>query len=435
MASPIRIVRALVALSLMMGVFSLRSSSSRGPYGATYVRGDKLSKVHSRISISRGQLSRRRLNLKVETSATATTAKPSKMEAVQSLNKAQSLLLLTVISATYGTNFTALKTMGDAGLDPSFSALVRFLIATVLFVPAIIRTGWPSATANTSARLDILAGGFQVGFLNGIGYLLQSFALKQEGSSATTIAFVACLSVVVVPILDVLLSSDEGLNKVQPSKFGPALLALAGVTFLELYGGSDNAAGSVTGLPGSSWAAAVASLGSTSNIAAFFQPLFFGLGFYRLERVIKRCTQPEDFMAFTGCNQLAVFVLSCIWFTAGGMGGGGGNGVAAVLSDGALSEAASLWSRTATQASLLGTAPVMFSLAWTGLITTAGCALFEGIAMKQLTGAEVTLIYSTEPIFATFWAALLLGETVGINTIIGAVLIISACLLSQKTQA
>lgn len=320
--------------------------------------------------------------------------------------------------------------MGDAGLDSSFSPLVRFFIATVLFVPAVLRTAWPSSSSGGGgstdvARRDILAGGFQVGLLNGAGYLLQSFALKQEGSSATTIAFVASLSVVVVPILDSLLNYS-GLNKVQPGKFGPAFLALAGVAFLELSGGGDSGAGSLADLSGSSWTYALASLGSASTMAAFAQPVFFGMAFYRLERVIQRCTMPEHFMAFTGSHQFAVFVLSCLWFVVSSMGG---------ADAGESGEVLSLWGRTAAQASMLGSGPVIFSLLWTGLVTTAGCALFEGFAMKQLTGAEVTVIYSSEPLFATMWNAIFLGETVGVNTLVGAALIISACLLSQQNKA
>lgn len=370
----------------------------------------------------------------LEPSSISTPATQSSMDRVANLSKTSSLALLTLISATYGTNFTAIKTMGDAGLDASFSALVRFFIACVIFSPAVFRVGFGVGGANKQsdtpasasltaplsppqARLDILSGAFQVGLLNGVGYLAQSFALKSGSTSTTAVAFIACLSVVVVPVLDSLLASLQvGSLKFEPRKYYPALLALAGVAILELLGTDGGAAGATAAAASPpSLADNVPYFGSTALAASFMQPLFFGLAFKRLERVIQRCTQPEHFLAFTGANQFAVFTLSCLSF--------------AVLPD---SRAAGLdlWSRLSEQASLLGGTPVLFSLLWTGLVTTAGCSLFEGFAMKQLTSAEVTVIYSSEPLFATLFAALFLGETVGINTAVGAVLIIWACLLS-----
>ena len=55
--------------------------------------------------------------------------------------------------------------------------------------------------------------------------------------------------------------------------------------------------------------------------------------------------------------------------------------------------------------------------------------------MKQLTGTESTVIYSSEPLWGTFFGYTLLHEAVGSGTAIGATLILSAIFLSTKLDA
>ena len=55
----------------------------------------------------------------------------------------------------------------------------------------------------------------------------------------------------------------------------------------------------------------------------------------------------------------------------------------------------------------------------------------ENIAMRSLSAAESTVIYSTEPLWGAAFAAATLGETLGWNTFVGALLIICACLWSS----
>ena len=52
--------------------------------------------------------------------------------------------------------------------------------------------------------------------------------------------------------------------------------------------------------------------------------------------------------------------------------------------------------------------------------------------MKQLTGTESTIIYSTEPLFATLFGFLLLGESISTDTVIGGCLILVAIALSVQ---
>ena len=70
---------------------------------------------------------------------------------------------------------------------------------------------------------------------------------------------------------------------------------------------------------------------------------------------------------------------------------------------------------------------VPLSLLWVGLVTTSMTVFLETLAMEKVSAAESAVIYSSEPIWGTAFAAMLLGETIGWNTGIGAVLIILAC--------
>ena len=104
-------------------------------------------------------------------------------------------------------------------------------------------------------------------------------------------------------------------------------------------------------------------------------------------------------------------------------------------------------------------------MVWTGVVTTALTAFGENYAMKSLSAAESTVrptrpslpppsfltalpppllpvppctlhpplqvIYSTEPLWGTAFAAVALHEHVGPNTFVGAALILGACVWSS----
>ena len=308
------------------------------------------------------------------------------------LSRTQALVLLVAISAIYGTNYTAIKIMDESHLDPYFSTLLRFAIATIVFTPVMLK-------AVKSGRSDVIIGGMEVGLLNGFGYLFQALSLQQPESSASSVAFISSLSCITVPLLEWLVPAVKGESKqaLRAEKIYPALLALGGVACLELSDGSSL---------------------SDSTLAAFAQPLFFGVAFYRLERVIKRCSTPAHFSAFTGGNQLSVLLVALIWFLVEVVSVDDGKPLEFLTS----------------QITPLQDSNVMFSLLWCGFVTTAGAALLESLAVKKLAASEVAIVYTTEPLWGTLAAAFILGEVVSPNTIAGGMLIVCACLLSQRNS-
>ena len=74
---------------------------------------------------------------------------------------------------------------------------------------------------------------------------------------------------------------------------------------------------------------------------------------------------------------------------------------------------------------------ILFSLFWTGCITTALTIYMETLALETLSATETTLIFSTEPLWGTAFAAAVMGEQLGMNAAVGAFFILTACVYSN----
>lgn len=296
-------------------------------------------------------------------------------------------IILLTVSAFYGTNFGCVKVLGEA-IHPGVAACLRFFIASLVFLPQVI------SVAKTNRK--ILFAGMEIGFYNAIGYFGQAQSLLT--SKASNVAFICSLAVVVVPFIESIFGEKRGWSYLKSALF-PALLAVAGVGCLEL-GGST-----APGL-GDFW--------------ALLQPLFFGYTFWKIERHIKMCTKPGDAQAYTGAAMGAVAVMSVFWMIH--------DFIMPVSIYGKEIFDISVQSQFQN---IINDWKVPAALLWTGIVTTALTSYGENVAMKDLDAAESTVIYSTEPLWGTAFAALTLGEDVGWNTLVGALLIIGACLWSS----
>lgn len=366
-----------------------------------------------------------------DTPAKVALSNPHPLQLSLDLTRQQALVLLLVISGIYGSNYAAIKTMDVAGMDPFYSTIVRFAVAASVFIPAIFKV------AHKQKRGDIIRGGVEIGLLNGFGYLFQAVSLEQADSVASTVAFIASLACVVVPLLDFVIPAlrKENLPPFSIQRFIPSILALVGVAILELYG-----VGPFLSQPGGT----PGPVFSLSFATAAMQPLFFGLALWRLERLIKRCSTAEHQAAFTGANLIAVLLVAVAFFTistlttasalAGPMGvdlGEGGEQLALIPPPSVI---AILLKRIADQRILLQEPVILGALLWTGFVTTAAATLLETFAVKKLTAAEVSIIYTTEPLWGTAIAWLLLREPVGTNTWVGGVFITFACVMSGMAK-
>lgn len=352
--------------------------------------------------------------------------------------KARMLLLLS--AALYGTNFTYVKILNE-NVPVNFGTALRFSIAAAVTLPWLfqksemdldidIETVQNTYDANANAShkesaglapttplipshvSGAIMGGAEVGLWNAIGYLSQAQGL--ETTPAGTSAFICSLAVVVVPILDFLIG-----KKISSREAFGAMLAVVGVGFLELDGFMQQAgvAGTLadTNLVGLASLGASAGAGDGLNIhlshgdmLSLVQPFAFGLGFWRIEHYMRK--YPTEAMRITA-SQLSTIALASI---AGFL----------VTSNGDMPDASQFmeW---------MSTPVIVGALCWTGLITTALTVYMETLAMKTLSAAETTMLFSTEPLFGGVCAATVLGEQFGVGGLIGGALVLAGCLASN----
>jgi len=310
----------------------------------------------------------------------------------------KSRAILLIVSAFYGTNFGCVKILGDS-LDGGVAAAIRFFIAFLVFSPQLLKV------IKTNPKL--ITGGFEIGLYTFLGYWAQSNALQT--SSASTVAFICSLQVVIVPLIDLILDKSRRNLSTIVETLVPAFLAVAGVACLEL-------GGAVAPGRGDLW--------------ALIQPLTFGFAFWRIERIMKLSTKPGEAQAFTAASLMIVFLMSTFWafssFIFPILHNHSNIGMNIINIDKYTQD--QLFNAIYQQIdAITSNWKVIAALLWTGIVTTAITTFGENIAMKTLNAAESTVIYSTEPLWGTAFAAMTLGETIGWNTALGALFIITAC--------
>jgi drug/metabolite transporter (DMT)-like permease len=280
--------------------------------------------------------------------------------------------ILLIVAALYGTNFGSIKVMQET-LPPSTAALLRFTLALGALSPYLAST--PRA---------LWRPGLEIGLWVALGYVVQGIGLD-SGSSASTAAFLCSLAVVVCPLLDKL----DGV-KIARKTWGAAGLAVLGVAVLEITGGKPP---------------------STGDLWSLLQPVGFGMGFWKIEKVMRDF--PGKGKELTAIQLVVVWVMGALWSLYD-------NG-------GSLPDFAQV---SGTMAQL----PVAAAVLWTGLITTALTVLLQTTSLGVLSSSETTVLYSTEPVWAAAFASVVLGEEISVNTLVGGAMIMAACILSTTTS-
>jgi len=304
------------------------------------------------------------------------------------IEKWKSRAILLTVAAFYGTNYGCVKILDDA-LPPSTASAMRFSLSALVFLPYLIKT---------KQYQNVVFRGLEVGAYAAIGYWGQTQALLT--SNASTVSFICSLSVIFVPILNYFKKSRTDSSKNWFEPLLPAFIALAGVGCLEL-GGS-------TPLPG------------VGDLWALSQPIFFGLSIWRAEYHIQNMKGgPGELQTFTAASLLAVAAFCWVWASSDfGLFHTQVDIVQAV-------------SNFQSQLVFLSDWHVIAAIFWTGIVTTALTIYGENVALKNLSAVESTIIYTTEPLWGTAFAAAALGETLGWDTALGACLIVTACLWSS----
>jgi len=191
-------------------------------------------------------------------------------------------------------------------------------------------------------------------------------------TTATNSAFVTGLYVILVPVF-----STVFLKKFPETKIIAAiLLAVGGLTLLTNFSGSMNIGDMVTLLTAAGFAIHI---------------LYTGIA-------VKKCGMEGMVLAQIACTA----VLS----------------IAAMLIAGKVPQSMPL--------------VTLASLAFLGIFATVIALIIQTSAQKFIEPTKVALIFATEPLFAAFFAFLLLGEKMAMLQWLGGVLIIAAMLLPER---
>ncbi|NTY01241.1 DMT family transporter [Deinococcus sp. JMULE3] len=289
--------------------------------------------------------------------------------------RARGALLLIVVTCLWGSTFAVVKTLGQ--LLPAADLIFwRFLIASVALLPLI---AWTRRNAGRAPRTpdgwrsrSLWRDGLVLGAWLIAGYGTQTIAL--QSTSANRAAFFTALSVVLVPLWLVFAQR----RRMPPTLWGALPLAVAGLALLSWEGGAL--------VVGDVWALACA-----VTYAGFI---------VTLERMADR----HAALPFTVAQVLSVTGLALVWMLLAGVPS-------------------------------LPPAAAWGPLLYLGVAATALTTLLQTIGQRSVSAAEASLIYALEPVTATAFSFVLIGEQVGLRGALGGALVVVATVLSQRADA
>jgi drug/metabolite transporter (DMT)-like permease len=380
--------------------------------------------------------------------------------------------LVLLAAAIYGTNFATVK-MIDSEIPLSISASIRFslaatVVSTIAFVYESLQPDKFTITQkdNALSALDnppsgsgyfdsnligmtgALLGGYEVGIWYCLGYIAQAIALQTVSASKS--GFYNALAVVVVPILDRFLGAKK--TPLAKPIISAILLAVLGVACFSLESTSDTSGFASTVVPlkpllvpledlGSlstsvsgenaveSTIAMTTAAGSLASAPDFFaterwsfgtadlyclaQSLFFGFGYWRLERV---STSYPDYSLRSTVGQLQAVAIGAIVYSVF---------VAKDLSFSTMlnwPDSLQFW---------LHDEFIVEGLLWTGIVSTAFAMYLETIALNIVTATELTILMTTTSLWGAGFSYWQLGDTLSAPGWVGGILILTGCLITS----
>lgn len=305
-------------------------------------------------------------NKEIDTSLPSTT---EDAEGGTSVFTARAYMLLAALLC--GTNFAGVKILQDT-FEPASLMAVRFGTAGLAMLPFL-----------RGVTKQALIDGLETGVWLGLGYVMQSLAL--ETAQAGTTAFLCSLTTVVCPIIEKVTGSP-----VSKQAWAAAATAVVGAGVLELGGGVKPQIG---------------------DLLALGQPVLFGYFFWKTEQAMAR--NEGQAIQLTTAQVLACVGVALGWVGLQQVGLPHAEGkelgdmVGVLAADGKMD----------------------LALAWVSLVSTALILYLETVALSVLSSSESAVVFSSEPLWGTLFASLLLSEPITPQTIAGGALIIGACLL------
>ncbi len=253
-------------------------------------------------------------------------------------------------------------------LAPQVLIAWRFLIGTLATLPLLLL--WRrTEPPPTAGPRSLWRDGLLVGVWLIVGYGTQTIALQT--TSANRAAFITALSVVLVPLWQ----SAVARRPLSAALWSAVALAVCGLALLSWEGGAL--------VTGDLWA-----LGCALSYAGFILTL-------------ERTARHHAALPFTLIQLATVTALAWLW---------------ALLSGAALLPSAVNW----------------MGLLYLGLVATTVTTLLQTLGQRWVSATEASLIYALEPVTASLFSFLLIGERVGLRGLFGGSLVVIATVLSQR---
>mmetsp|Transcript_24965 Transcript_24965/g.39179 ORF Transcript_24965/g.39179 Transcript_24965/m.39179 type:complete len:208 (-) Transcript_24965:177-800(-) len=144
---------------------------------------------------------------------------------------------------------------------------------------------------------------------------------------------------------------------------------------------------------------------------SLLQPLGFGVGFWKIEKVMKKF--PGKGKQLTALQLLVVWLTGAAWSC---VESGGSPDMSHIV------DRLTSWE-------------VMGAVVWTGCVTTAMTVMLQTTSLGVLSSTETSVLYSTEPVWAALFARAVLEEKTGGHTVVGGALILMACLIASLNSS
>ncbi len=424
---------------ILFAVFLWLESTNCRSFGH---KSDSAVKSIDNLNIMRNRKNRVKFESKVAGLSTIDEDKEPLNDNKASVVKAR--LNLLACTLLYGSNYMMTKSLQNS-IQPEMINVFRFMIPFLYFIPTILRQ---------KNGLGPLVAGLELGLLCAIGFTTQAIALQK--SSTNKVAFFIGLGVIMPPIFDTIQSLYDLIKSLQNNHSIDQKLVNKAESTHSTHTGSERMLRSASKLkvpqatvPAPTHSIATSSTqqnlklmlirilksvyispllaicGGTileftntieppqlSDLLLLVTPLSFSLCFYRSSILSTNAHNANSTKFITAIMLLTTTIVSALY----------------AYSCHQLPLQLTSWSTLLN--TITSDYKVMAMLLYTSVVCTGWTALSEQKALKVLSAAETSLIYTLEPVFATLFGFLFLQEQITVSIFIGAVFIISACLYS-----
>jgi drug/metabolite transporter (DMT)-like permease len=265
---------------------------------------------------------------------------------------------------------------------------MRFLLSAVICLPILY---------NNRQHWELIKAGVEIGFWYTVNYVCQAESL--EYIPAGKCAFISALEVVSVPIFAGIFLG----KKIQPINVVSASVALFGVAILEnlIPIGFEVVTDAPPQLHNTIFGIGI------GDILALGQPVGFGYAVMRVEYYMEKFADvPNKVLTLTASQCVTVCGLTFVWML--------------VDCNGQIPDL-----------SYMMESHYLIALGWTGIVTSVGVCVLQGIALQKASATDAALIFSSEPVWGSLFAGWLLNEQLTTTTYIGGFFILLACVLGS----